>query len=174
MRRLLLLRHAKSSWPADAGDLDRPLAGRGREAAPRMAAYMADEGLLPDLALISPARRTRETWDLVQPRLGDVPMRVEARIYEAPAARLLDVVREAEAEARALLLVGHNPGFEELAKLLVGHGDRYAFARLTQKYPTAGLAVIDFAVESWGEVAPRGGRLDRFVTPKSLGADEDD
>ena len=71
-------------------------------------------------------------------------------------------------------MIGHNPGFEDLAKLLVGHGDRYAFARLTQKYPTAGLAVIDFDRENWSEIAPRSGRLDRFVTPKSLGAEEDD
>ncbi len=174
MRRLMLLRHAKSDWPHGMADLDRPLAPRGCEAAPRMARYMADEGLLPDLALVSPARRTQQTWDLVGPALGDVPMRTEARIYEAPAGRLLDVVREAGAEARGLLLVGHNPGFEELAARLVGHGDRYAFARMRDKFPTAALAVIDFPAESWAEIEPRGGRLDRFVTPKAIGAGEDE
>jgi phosphohistidine phosphatase len=78
-----------------------------------------------------------------------------------------------------LLLIGHNPGFADLAKLLIGHGDRYAFARLSQKFPTAGLAVIDFDADSWGGIGPGQGRLDRFrldrfVTPKSLGAEEDD
>lgn len=174
MRRLLLLRHAKSDWPEGVSDLDRPLAPRGREAAPRMGAYLKDEGLFPDLAIVSAARRTRETWDLVQPLLGEVETRFDGRIYEAPVQRLLTVLREVEAPVRALLMVGHNPGFEDLAKLLTGHGDRYAFARLAQKYPTAGLAVLDFAVESWAEVEPRSGRLDRFVTPKSLGAGEDD
>ncbi len=174
MRRLMLLRHAKSDWPAGLPDLDRPLAPRGREAAPRMGAYLAAEGLLPDLALVSPARRTRETFALVEPHLGSPESRTEPRIYEAPAERLLEVVREAPPEALALLLVGHNPGFEDLARRLVGHGDRYAFARMSAKFPTAGLAVIDFAVEDWREVAPRGGRLDRFVTPKAIGAGEDE
>ena len=174
MRRLILLRHAKSDWPPGLADLDRPLDARGSEAAPRMARYMADEGLLPDLALVSPARRTRQTWDLVGPALGDVPMRTEARIYEAPAERLLEVVRETGEEVRGLLLVGHNPGFEELAARLVGHGDRYAFARMREKFPTAALAVIDFAVEDWADIAIRGGRLDRFITPKALGGVDED
>ncbi len=174
MRRLMLLRHAKSDWPDGMADLDRPLAPRGREAAPRMGAYLAEEGLLPDLALVSPARRTQETFDLVAPHLGGPDSRTEPRIYEAPAERLLEVVRETPGAVRTLLLVGHNPGSEDLARRLVGHGDRYAFARLNQKYPTAGLAVIDFAVEEWSEVAPRGGRLDRFVTPKTIGAGEDE
>lgn len=154
--------------------MDRPLAARGRDAAPRMGRYLAEEGLLPDLVVVSAARRTRETWELVEPHVDATEIRFDARIYEAPASRLLAVVRESPSRARSVLMIGHNPGFEDLAKLLVGHGDRYAFARLTQKYPTAGLAVIDFDRENWSEIAPRSGRLDRFVTPKSLGAEEDD
>lgn len=174
MRRLMLLRHAKATALPGGRDHERPLAPRGREAAPRLGAYLRDEQLFPDLALVSSARRTQETWDLVRPALGEVETRSESRIYEAPAARLLAVAQEVEPACRTLLMVGHNPGFSDLARLLVGHGDRYAFARLSEKYPTAGLAVIDFPVESWREIGPRGGRLDRFVTPKTLGADEDD
>jgi phosphohistidine phosphatase len=174
MRRLMLLRHAKAA-PADGtADIDRPLVERGRQALPRVAAHLADEQLIPDLAVVSTARRARETWDVVAPTLGDVPARFEPRIYEAPADRILKVVREVESQVRTLLMVGHNPGFEDLAKLLIGHGDRYAFARMARRYPTAGLAVLDFAAEDWGEVKPGTGRLDRFVTPKSLGQDEDD
>jgi phosphohistidine phosphatase len=174
MRRLLLLRHAKSDWPKGMLDIDRPLAPRGRDAAPRMGDYLRGEQLLPDLALVSPARRARETWDLVSPALGQVEARFEPRIYEAPPERLLAVVREVEPAIRTLLLVGHNPGFADLAKRLVGHGDRYAFARMAQKFPTAGLAVIDFSADDWADAGPGEGRLDRFVTPKSLGAGEDD
>lgn len=174
MRRLLLLRHAKSDWSKGVLDADRPLASRGRDAAPRMGAYLRDEQLFPDLALVSPARRARETWDLVRPALGEVEMRFEPRIYEAPVERLLAVVREVEPAIRTLLMIGHNPGLADMAKRLVGHGDRYAFARLAQKYPTAGLAVIDFATEDWAGMGLGEGRIDRFVTPKSLGADEDD
>ena len=174
MRRLMLLRHAKSGWPGGVADIDRPLATRGRDAAPLVARHLADEGLVPDLVLVSPARRTLETWNLVQAAAADAPMRTDPRIYEAPPGRLLEVAQEVGPEVRTLLMIGHNPGFEGLARLLVGHGDRYAFARLAQKYPTAGLAVIDFPVETWREVEPGTGRLDRFVTPASLGADADD
>jgi phosphohistidine phosphatase len=174
MRRLMLLRHAKSDWPGGTPDLERPLGKRGRDAAPRIARHLAEEALVPDLVLVSPARRTQETWELVRSAAADAEVRTESRIYEAPPGRLLDVLHEVEPDVRTLLMIGHNPGFEGLAKLLVGHGDRYAFARLSHKFPTAGLAVIDFPVESWREVEPRAGRLDRFVTPKTLGADADD
>ena len=174
MRRLMLLRHGKATSPDATKDMDRPLAARGREAVPRIAAHLADEQLFPDLALVSPAQRARETWELVEPALGPVPARFELPIYEAPPERLLAVIRGVEPAVRTLLLVGHNPGFEDLARLLVGHGDRYAFARMAKKYPTAGLAVIDFDIEDWAAVKPGLGRLDRFVTPKSLGQDEDD
>ena len=85
MLRLLLLRHAKSDWPDGVDDHDRPLAERGRRAGPLMARYMTGEGLIPDLALISTARRTRETWELLRPVIGNgIRWREEPRIYEAP------------------------------------------------------------------------------------------
>ena len=174
MRRLILLRHAKSSRPAGVEDFERPLAPEGSETAPRMGAYLRDEGLFPDLALVSSSRRTRETWDCVRPALGDVEVRFDPRIYEAPPERLLAVLRETGPETRSVIMIGHNPGFEELARHLVGHGDRYAMARMNEKFPTSAVAVIDFAVEDWRDVDFRRGRLDRFVTPKSLGAGEDE
>src|SRR3954469_21252229 len=174
MRRLILLRHAKAAPPGGGSDMDRPLAKRGKAAADRMAAYLAAEQLLPDLVLVSPARRTRETFERVASKLGEAPVRFEPRIYEASAERLLAILREAEPGSRGVLIIGHNPGLETLARLLVGYGDRYAFARMGQKYPTAGLVVIDFDGEDWRELKPGSGRLERFVTPKSLGAEEDD
>lgn len=173
MLRLLLLRHAKAAWPAGILDLDRPLAPRGQNAALLMGNYMRSEFLAPDLVLISPARRTQETWEIVQPVIGEVPSRHDGRIYEAPVARLLAVLREVE-DARTVLMIGHNPGFEDLASLLIGEGDMEGILRLGSKYPTAGLAVIDFEHESWAEVTRKSGRLERFVTPKSLGTGEDD
>lgn len=174
MLRLLLLRHAKSSWPPGVLDIDRPLARRGQQASVLMGNYIRSECLAPDLALVSPARRTQETWEIVHPIIGEVPSRLDGRIYEAPVARLLAVVRDIEPEARTVLMIGHNPGFEDLAGLLIGEGDMDGILRLGHKYPTAGLAVIDFPVERWAEVARKSGRLERFVTPKSIGADEDD
>lgn len=170
MKRLILFRHAKSAYPDGIDDQERPLDDRGRRDAPVMGAYLAREGLLPDLVLVSSAVRTQETFALAGPPLGAVATRTEPRIYEAPAERLLGVVRETPDAVRTLMLVGHNPGMEDLATTLVGFGDRYAFARLRQKYSTAGVAVIDLDAESWAEIVPRQGRLDRFVTPKGLAA----
>lgn len=171
----MLLRHAKSNWPAGVADRERPLAARGREAAPAMGRYLAEELLLPDLVLISPARRTVETWELVRPMLPErPPSHVEPRIYEAAPDALLRVAQEAEPAVRTLLMVGHNPGFEEIAARLAGHGDRYAAARMAQKYPTCGLAVLDFSIEDWRDLAARGGRLERFVTPASIGEGPDE
>jgi phosphohistidine phosphatase len=174
MRRLILFRHAKSDHIRGVQDLDRPLAERGRLAAPRMGQYLKDEGLLPDLVLVSSSLRTRETWDLARPPLEPVAMRIEPRIYESPSSRLLEVVREVEADAKVVMLVGHNPGMQDLSARLVGYGDRYAFARLGQKFPTAGIAVLDFDAESWSEIEERSARLDRFVVPRDLGVDADD
>jgi|SRR6478735_3517937 len=174
MIRLLLLRHGKSSWPSGVLDVDRPLSARGRKAAVLMGDYLSDEELTPELVLVSPARRTKETWSLVQPALGAVTTRVEPRIYDAPAARLLSMLQEIEPLTGSVLVIGHNPGFEDLARLLASHGDGEALSRLRQKYPTAGLAVIDCDCDGWSAIKPRGGKLDRFVTPSFLGAGEDD
>ena len=173
MRRLMLLRHAEAAPLVPGGDLERPLADSRRAAAQGLGAYLAQEQLYPDLVLVSPARRTRETWEALSASV-EAPMRVEPRLYDGDPERLLALVQEAEPTVRGLLLVGHNPGTAELARRLVGHGDRYAAARMAKGYPTAGLAVIDFAVDGWAEAAPGGGRLDRFVTPESLGTAADE
>ncbi len=175
MRRLLILRHAKSDWPSGLTDLQRPLAPRGRIAAPLMGKYLRAEMLIPDLAIVSAALRTVETWDLAAPELGeDVPRLIENRIYEAPYETLLDVIRAVPDNVRTVLLVGHNPGSEELAEAMTGFGDRFAAQRMQRKYPTCGLAVLDFDVESWADLSERSGRLDRFVTPASLGNGPDE
>lgn len=174
MVRLILLRHAKSSWPSGVIDVDRPLSARGRKAAVLMGDYLSDEELLPDLVLVSPARRTRETWSLVQPALGGVTVRTEPRIYDAPASRLLTLIQELDPMIETALVIGHNPGCEDLARLLASHGNGEALSRMRLKYPTAGLAVIDCDCGGWDQVKARGGKLDRFVSPKFLGAGEDD
>lgn len=170
MRRLMLLRHAKSAWPTGTDDHERPLAGRGRKSAPLVGNYMAEHGLVPQLAILSTARRAQETWALVaQSFAKPVARRDEPRIYEAAATAILDVIKAVEPGIATLLLVGHNPGFERLAVGLAGSGDNDALARLGQKYPTAALAVIDFEAARWSDLTAGSGRLERFVTPKLLG-----
>ena len=169
MLRLMLLRHAKSAWPDGVADHDRSLAPRGEKAAPAMGRYLAREGLLPKVALVSSARRTQETFALVRPMLPPhVAVRNEPAIYEAPAARLLEVLRSIEPADTPVLMVGHNPGMEDLAGLLAGTGDGAAMDAMRRKFPTSGLAVIDFDSTRWNTVTAGSGRLARFVTPRML------
>ena len=139
-----------------------------------MSEYLAEEGLRPDLALVSPARRTQETWHLARQALPGMRARSEPRIYEAPPHRLLSVIQEVEPDVQSLLMVGHNPGFEELLSLLVRYEDRFSHAGAITKFPTAALAVIDVPAAGWHDLTPRSGHLERFITPRSLGSDEDE
>ena len=174
MRRLLLLRHAKSAYPAGAADIDRPLGERGRKAAPLMGAYIAREGLKPEHAMVSPARRTQETWEAVRAELDDTPMETVPSIYEASAGRILDAIRSAPAEATSLLVIGHNPGLGDLALRLVGEGPKDLQRELREKFPTAALAVLEFDGDDWSGIGDGTGRLTRDVRPRQLAAEMDD
>jgi phosphohistidine phosphatase len=170
MRQLMLLRHAKAVPQGLLADENRPLTDRGRQDMASIAAFIAARGLIPDLALVSPSLRTRETWDLLLPAFAKQPAhRFEPRLYSAPMESILYLVRETAADVSTLLLIGHNPGFEELARLLSGAGETDALIRFGGAMPTASLAVIDLAGH-WPTIEPRTGRLEIFVTPKSLGA----
>lgn len=169
MRRLILLRHTKSDWPAGLVDRDRPLATRGRRAAPLMGRFLVDHGLIPDRVIVSTAARTVETWALASAGLMRLPAGdQDSRIYEAPAWMLANVIRETADAVETLLLVGHNPGLETLADELVADGPKVARLRLSRKYPTGGLAVIDCAIASWRDLAPRCGTLVSFTVPRDL------
>jgi phosphohistidine phosphatase len=172
MRRLLLLRHAKSErLTLGADDMARKLSSRGRDDAPRIGTYMARHGLIPDRAIISPSARTRETWDLVAGAFAERPPHVlDERLYEAGPEAILEVIRECRKAAPNLLVVGHNPGLQESAKLLIATGDAEARRRLNEKFPTAALAVIEFPFDDWAKLHPQAGRLDHFVSPRSLAA----
>lgn len=170
MKTVLLLRHAKSSWDAPATpDFLRPLAPRGRKAAPRMATYMARAGLVPDRVLCSSARRAVETWELVAPALGEkVQVTVTEELYHASPARLLEMIRARPSDESMVLLIGHNPSFEDLALSLAGAGDSKALEALDRKYPTAALAVLEFDVGDWTGIREGGGYLKSLVLPKRL------
>ena len=170
MRRLILLRHAKSDRPPGSSDRERPLNPRGRRVAPAVGAYLASEGLVPDLALISPATRTQETWALVAEHVA-APTETVPDIYEALPEEVLAAIRRAPDTAGTLIVVGHNPGIGELAAALVGEGPRKLRSRLALEFPTAALAVIDFEGDSWAGVGPGTGRLERFVRPRDIDPD---
>jgi len=169
MRRLMLLRHAKTER-AEPGmrDRDRKLTKRGRADAPVIGAYMAHHGLVPDLALVSPVTRAQETWALIAPAFAKTPrvMRDE-RIYNVSPERLISIIAETRG-ARSLLIVGHNPSLHDVAVQLIAAGDVEARERVSEKLPTSGLVVIEFSIDDWSKLHSRSGRLEHFVTPRLL------
>ncbi|WP_199905112.1 SixA phosphatase family protein [Nocardioides sediminis] len=135
MGTLVLLRHGKSDWSGDEPDHLRPLARRGRRQVPEAGRWLADNVGVVDLAIVSPAERTRETWRLAAAELAVAPpVREDERVYAASARELLDVLRDVPAETGTVVLVGHNPGMEDLAESLTGGQVRL---------PTSAVAVID-------------------------------
>lgn len=169
MRRLLLLRHAKAESPDGIDDAMRPLAERGRRDAQEMGKAIMREGFVPDFAMISTALRTRQTWDLASPQFGiKVRTREENGLYAASERIILEFVRTAPDDVKTLMIVGHNPGLERLARSFARSGDADAIRRIEKKYPTCGLAVIELPVNAWKEASPPAGRLEMFLTPKTL------
>ena len=180
MRRLMLLRHAKTENDAPSGrDQDRRLDDRGRRDAAEIGGFIADHPPFPDCVLVSPAVRAHQTWELAWAAMKDLvpPPRVELApdLYGADPAQLLQSIRELSAvDPQRLMVVGHNPGMHELALALTDGGDTAGRRALADNLPTSGLAVFDFATDDWSDVAFRRGRLVLFVSPKLLKQTLDD
>lgn len=173
--RLILMRHAKSAWPEGVADFDRPLAPRGQDAAPMMARWLAKAGFAPDLALVSAAKRTRETWALAALHFPATEVEATPAIYAASVGALRELVQENGGNAATLMIVGHNPGMHELAFGLSNPktSEREAFQRLSQKYPTAGIAILE-SEGDWRDITPQAMRLTMFITPRMLGGVDED
>jgi phosphohistidine phosphatase len=166
---LSLLRHAKSAWNLPGlRDFDRLLAPRGEKAAPRMGRFIAENGLEPDLILCSPAARAKATLELVLPELAARPdVQFTEGLYGMGPGDMLRLIRALPQSCRHAMLVGHNPAMQALALDLAGVGDAGAIEALGAKFPTGALAVFDFDC-GWAEIAPGGGTLRLFMTPRAL------
>jgi phosphohistidine phosphatase len=164
-RRLILTRHAKSSWD-DPGldDYDRPLNWRGRKSAEAIGDWLRANGHVPDEVLISGARRTVDTWGRMAPDMpADVVMRSVPALYHAGPQTMLNVLRAATAPI--VMLIGHNPGMAEFAERLVAAPpDHPRFA----DYPTTATTVMDFDIDSWAQADWHGGRVIGFTVPRDL------
>jgi phosphohistidine phosphatase len=160
MKTLYVLRHAKSDWnDASLTDFERPLNERGLNAAQKMGAFMKQRGIVPDLIISSPARRARETAQIIKDAAGiATEIHFEPRIYEAGIGDLTEIVSQVENDCEKLLIVGHNPGFEQLVEILSGE---------LQPMPTAALAEIELPIENWSETM-RGGKLKNLFKPKEI------
>jgi len=167
MKTLLLLRHAKSDWEADYGtDHQRPLSKRGRKAAGNVGRYLTETAQLPDVVIASDARRVKETLRNAQEagawENSSVVYTNDLYLAEGPEA-LIEVIRKAPAKVSTLMLVGHEPVWSGTVAALIGGGEI--------RFPTAALARIDLAVETWEEVTVCCGELVLLLPPRLLGRD---
>lgn len=162
MKRLILFRHAKSSWNHPGlRDFERPLNKRGQRDAPVMAQRLLDLALKPDLIVSSPANRAMITAAVVAEAFGIDPeaIQTESDIYEGTVSDLVGVIRSLRDSASLVIIFGHNPGFTYAANVLTGSQ--------IDNVPTCGVVCIDFPYESWAEVNGDDGELVFFDFPKN-------
>jgi len=151
LRRLIIFRHAHALKPvAGQRDFDRALSERGRRDAALMGAALAEVGLIPQMALVSPALRTRQTWEQAASAFPDAEVEYIASMYDAPATSLAQLVQDYEDRAGTIMLVGHNPGVHELAAgfLRLGSAAPSVLAKIDRGFPTA--SAIAFAIDAAG------------------------
>ncbi|WIY04072.1 histidine phosphatase family protein [Amycolatopsis mongoliensis] len=161
-RRLIVLRHAKSAWPDDVPDRERPLGPRGLRDAPKLGRWLGDNGYVPDRVLCSTARRTRETWERVSEAFSETPpVEYDEDLYGAGPEEFLAAARRIPDDVVTLALVGHEPGVSELTLHLAGYGDDTRLVRT--KFPTGAAAVL-VTTDTWAELATA--RLEAFFRPR--------
>lgn len=159
-KRLILIRHAKSSWDQPGPDHDRPLNKRGYASAKAIGAWLKENGYWPQEVLCSTSKRTAETSE----HLGfEGLVSFTGRLYHASPEAMVDVLKTASADHVAM--VGHNPGIAMLASQLVTQPP--AHSRFLH-YPTCATTVIDFKIDTWDEVTMRSGQTRDFIVPRDL------
>ena len=170
MRRLILLRHAKTERDAPSGkDRDRRLDERGIKDAAEIGRWLARHDYDQGLALVSTATRAQETWNLMAADLPNTQVEHVPALYGADPSELLQIIHETSVQdPKQVLIVAHNPGLHELALALISSGARDGREALASNLPTAAAAIVEFAINDWSNARFRSGKLDRFVSPKLL------
>ena len=169
MRRLYLLRHAKSSWDEPAlNDRERRLAPRGKRGAKLIRRHLQEHRIRPELVICSPAERARQTLAGIAVALGgSTRIEVDEELYTFSARELLVSVQAVDPKLDSALVIGHNPAMHDLALHLAESGEQ--LEALARKFPTAALATLEFECH-WAELGARTARLSEFVRPKDLAA----
>lgn len=145
MDRLILFRHGKAEPDSASGDdFDRRLAPRGQEESADMGAHLAHLGFTPDVVLVSPAARTRDTWAAAQAAFPNAEARFEDHLYHADSATIRAAAEEAGAACKTLMIVGHNPGLQELTIQMLQEGGAPLglIGKAQRNFPTAAAAVF--------------------------------
>ena len=169
MKTLFVLRHATAERDSATGkDFDRPLAERGWHDAEAVGREMRARGLHPDAVIASAAKRAAETVEALARGYGPLQAGFDERIYDAPEARLLEIVKEVDDGPERMLLVGHNPGIENLVRRLAGDDSSEHRDRIVDGFPTAALAAIELPVTHWRDLQERRGRVVELIAPSYL------
>lgn len=171
MKKLTLLRHAKSGWDDKVTrDFDRPLNDKGKRASAAIGHFLAEHEIKFDLILASPAVRVIDTLEHVEEACGaSWEPEWDRRIYLASSATLIDVLRGADPDADHILMVGHNPGLEDLIfDLVPDDGSSAARDLVEEKFPTAALAEMTLDIKKWDQLNESCASLDRFTRPRDL------
>ena len=166
MKRLILVRHAKSSWKNPGlKDFARPLNGRGKQNAPMMGKRLLGSGILPEVVVSSPAKRAWSTARLIASEIHfkEENLIADPEVYEADVDTLMEIIGNFSGDWQDVMLVGHNPGLTDLAERLTDQ----AFGNL----PTCAICCIAFAVENWSEISYGSGRVYHYDYPKSIPVD---
>ncbi|HEU5421501.1 MAG TPA: histidine phosphatase family protein [Streptosporangiaceae bacterium] len=158
--RLIVMRHAKAGELPGGPDHERALRKRGWHDATAAGRWLRDSGFVPEAAICSSARRTRQTWQQVAAELGgEVPCSTDQRLYQADVSDLLEIIAETPGQPASLMYVGHNPAAAQLAADLTG---------TELHFPTSAIAVVGLP-GSWDQIAPRTGDLLASWTPREGG-----
>lgn len=167
MKRLILTRHAKSSWDDPSmPDHDRPLNERGQAAAADLGQWLASRGHVPEEVICSDALRTRKTFSGIAPALPGAPaLELKPALYHAGPDVMMAVLKHAKADV--VMMIGHNPGIAEFAHRLVS---KTPISPDFRKYPTGATLVVDFAIDDWSEVGFGQGVTVDFVVPREIAA----
>lgn len=164
-KRLILTRHAKSSWDDPlTPDHERPLNERGKAAAADLGDWLASRGYVPDEVLCSDALRTRKTWSGIAPALPGTPiLNLKPALYHAGPDVMLAVLRHATSDT--VMMIGHNPGIAEFAARIVAQPPLTPDFR---RYPTGATLVASFEIDSWADVGFGTGATRDFVVPREI------
>ena len=159
MKKLYIIRHAKSSWSDETlDDFERPLNKRGKANAPMMGERLKEKGVMPDIIISSPAKRAKTTAEIIAKKVGYKNILFLDDIYEATSETLSKIVKRLDESYKIIFLVGHNPSLNELA---------YKLAGFSENIPTCGIVEIDFKCKKWAEIAPQKAKLVMFDYPKN-------
>ncbi len=160
MKRIYLVRHAKSSWKEALPDHLRPLKKRGRKDAAKVGKYLQERGFIPSIIVSSDATRAMETAKILSEALNiEEPPTLEANLYESGVKEYLKVIQETSEDYDSIMLVGHNPIITDTALALTGE-------KIYKWMKTSTVAILDCSVESWSELSPRSCKSISLITPK--------